>query len=53
MKYKITNKMFSTIVLYGMNDIPARKSIIVDSVPKGLRSMEKKNKVSIKEIKEK
>lgn len=53
MSYKITNKTFSTIILYGENDIPARKSIVVSSIPKGLRSMEKKNKVSIKEIKEK
>ena len=53
MSYKVTNKTFSAIVLLGINNIPARKSIILSELPKGLRSMEKKNKVSIKEIKEK
>ena len=53
MKYKITNKTFSPLQLSGVGIIPARGSIIVNQVFKGLRILEKNNKISIRECKEK
>jgi hypothetical protein len=52
MKYKVTNKTFSPLQIYGIGVIPARSSIEMYTVPKELRVMEKSNKLAIKEIKE-
>ena len=52
MKYKITNKIFSPLQL-GVGIVPARGSIIVDSISKGVKLLEKSGKISIKEYKEK
>lgn len=53
MKYKITNKTFSPLQLSGIGIIPARGSITVECISKGLRSLEKNNKINIRECKEK
>ena len=53
MKYKITNKTFSPLQISGVGIIPARGSIIVNQVSKGLKAFEKNNKISIRECKEK
>ena len=53
MKYKITNKTFSPLQISGVGIIPARGSIIVDHISKGLRILEKSNMISIRECKEK
>lgn len=52
MKYQITNKTFSPIILNGIGAIPARGSVVTFSVSDGLRAMQKSNKVEIKEIRE-
>lgn len=53
MSYKITNKTFSPMILYKVGVLGARKSIVLPTVPKELRYMERNNKLNIKEIKEK
>lgn len=53
MKYKITNKTFSPLQLSGIGIISARGSITVDQISKGLKTLEKNNKISIRECKEK
>ena len=52
MRFKLTNKTFSPLH-FSVGIVPARGSIIIDNVPKGLRSFEKSGKISIKEYKEK
>lgn len=53
MRFKVTNKTFSPLQLSGVGIIPARGSIIVNQVPKSLRTLERNNKINIKEQKEK
>ena len=53
MKYKITNRTFSPLQIDGVGIIPARRSIIVNRLSKDLKVFERKNMISIKEIKEK
>ena len=53
MKYKITNKTFSPLQLSGIGIIPARGSILVNRVSKELKILERNNKISIRECKEK
>lgn len=53
MKYKIANKIFSPLQLTGVGIIPARGSVIVDHISKGVRLLEKSGKISISEYKEK
>jgi hypothetical protein len=53
MKYKITNKTFSPLQLSGVGIIPARGSIIVSQISKELKVLERNNKISIREYKEK
>lgn len=53
MKYKVTNRTFSPLQIDGVGIIPARGSIIVSQISKNLKVFEKKNMISIREIKEK
>ena len=53
MKYKITNRTFSPLQINGIGIIPARGSIIVNRLSNDLKVFERKNKISIREIKEK
>lgn len=53
MKYKITNRTFSPLQIEGVGAISSRGSMIVNQIPKALKVFERKNMISIKEIKEK
>lgn len=53
MKYKVTNRTFSPLQIDGIGLISARGSIIVNRISKDLKVFEKKNMISIREIKEK